>query len=196
MGKTWITAAVARHLRAEGVTTSARKPAQSFALDQLPASRDAAVLAAATGEQADEVCVPGRSYELPMAPPMAAAALGRPRIALADLLTELTWPPVDVGFVETAGGVRSPLADDGDNAALLAALSPALVVLVADAGLGTINLVRLSAEALWFAPLLVVLNRFEAGNDLHGRNRAWLEERDGLDVAVSIEEVVMSIRSS
>jgi dethiobiotin synthetase len=127
---------------------------------------------------------------------MAAAALGRPRIALADLLTELTWPPVDVGFVETAGGVRSPLADDGDNAALLAALSPALVVLVADAGLGTINLVRLSAEALWFAPLLVVLNRFEAGNDRHGRNRAWLEERDGLDVAVSIEEVVMSIRSS
>ena len=91
-----------------------------------------------------------RWYEIPMAPPMAAAALGRPAFTIVDLMDELRWPaePVDVGLVETAGGVRSPLAADGDCLALCEALGPDLVVLVADAGLGTINSVRLTVGAL------------------------------------------------
>ena len=85
-----------------------------------------------------------------MAPPMAAEALGRPPFTLADLVASCDWPApaVDVGLVETAGGVRSPLAADGDCLALCAELTPDLVVLVADAGLGTINAVRLTTEAL------------------------------------------------
>jgi dethiobiotin synthetase len=55
---------------------------------------------------------------------------------------------VDVGLVETAGGVRSPQADDGDVLDLVAAIAPDHVILVADAGLGTINAVRLSVAAL------------------------------------------------
>ena len=49
---------------------------------------------------------------------------------------ELAWPPerVEVGVVETAGGVRSPQASDGDAIDLLALLRPDAVVLVADAG--------------------------------------------------------------
>ena len=47
-----------------------------------------------------------------------------------------------------AGGVRSPQAVDGDATDVLAALGPDVVVLVADAGLGTINAVRLSMDAL------------------------------------------------
>ena len=82
---------------------------------------------------------------------------------------ELRWPaePVDVGLVETAGGLRSPLAADGDCLALCRALAPDIVVLVADAGLGTINAVRLTAGALAAvdAPVVVVLNRFDAGSD-------------------------------
>ena len=84
-------------------------------------------------------------------------------------------------MVETAGGLRSPLADDGDCLSLCAALAPDAVVLVADAGLGTINAVRLTLHAL--GPLasitVVVLNRFEAGSDLHQRNLEWLRGRDG-----------------
>ncbi len=55
---------------------------------------------------------------------------------------------VDVGLVETAGGMRSPLAADGDCLAFCAALAPDVIVLVADAGLGTINAVRLTLDAL------------------------------------------------
>src|SRR3954447_23680520 len=75
IGKTWVTAAVARWLRASGTRVAARKPAQSFAVTDAPETLDAAVLAAATGEHPDVVCPPHRSYERALAPPMAAAAL-------------------------------------------------------------------------------------------------------------------------
>jgi dethiobiotin synthetase len=191
VGKTWVAAAAARALGDGGLRVAARKPAQSFATTDPPEERDAAVLAAATGERPDEVCPPHRSYEVAMAPPMAAAALGRPPIKLAELIDELRWPAgLDIGFVETAGGVRSPIADDGDNVALVAALAPDVVLLVADAGLGTINLVRLSAEALAGQRLIVVLNRFDEADELHRANRGWLSDRDGLDVVTAADPLV------
>jgi dethiobiotin synthetase len=182
VGKTWVAAALARRARAEGHRVAARKPAQSFAAaDARPT--DAEVLAAATGEPPAAVCPAHRSYPVPMAPPMAADALGRPTITVADLVDELVWPAgTTLGLVETAGGVRSPIAHDADNADLAARLAPDLVVLVADAGLGTISAVRLAASALT-APV-VVLNRFDPADDLHRRNRAWLAERDGFAVVV------------
>jgi dethiobiotin synthetase len=122
---------------------------------------------------------------------MAAEALGLPPFSVSDLVEEMVWPPVrvNVGIVEMAGGVRSPQASDGDATHVLAALDPDVVVLVADAGLGTINAVRLSMEALATAPLdgepvrpVVVLDRYDGHHDIHRRNREWLAERDGYDV--------------
>jgi len=188
VGKTWVAARLLTDLRAAGVTVAARKPAQSFepGPGDDPARRDAAVLGAASGEPPELVCPPQRWYEVPMAPPMAAEALGRPPFTIADLVRELRWPhdPVGVGVVETAGGVRSPLAADGDCLALCGALGPDLVVLVADAGLGTINAVRLTIEALGAvgAPVVVALNRFNAAVGLHAHNLEWLRRRDGLRV--------------
>ena len=192
VGKTWVTAALARELRAQGGSASARKPAQSFGPgDQL----DAVVLAAGTGEVPEAVCPLHRWYEVPMAPPMAAASLGRPAFSVEELVAELSWPdePVDVGFVETAGGVRSPIADDGDCAAFLRAVAPDLVLLVADAGLGTLNSVRLSIDAL-AGPVVVVLNRYDAGDDLHVANAAWLRDRDGYDVVTSVADLATALR--
>ena len=150
VGKTWVTAHVARELRAAGTVVAARKPAQSFEPGDVEAGRtDAQLLGEATGTAAAAVCPPHRWFEVPMAPPMAADALGRAPFTLDELVAELVWPDgVDVGVVETAGGLRSPLADDGDAVTLVRALAPDVVVLVADAGLGTINLVRLSVGAL------------------------------------------------
>jgi dethiobiotin synthetase len=44
VGKTWVTAALARRLAADGLVVAARKPAQSFAPEDPPEGRDAAVL--------------------------------------------------------------------------------------------------------------------------------------------------------
>ena len=91
--------------------------------------------------------------------------------------------------METAGGVRSPQAADGDTTHVLAALVPDVVILVADAGLGTINGVRMSMDALASVTgsmpgvrTLVVLDRFDGHHDIHRRNRQWLEVRDGYRV--------------
>ena len=147
VGKTWVAAELARSLRAGGATVAARKPAQSFRRGQWPDGRGRP-RGCDGGEALPEVCPAHRWYEVAMAPPMAAEVLGRPAFTIADLVTELEWPVVDVGLVESAGGPRSPLASDGDTVDLAAALAPDLVVLVADAGLGTINAVQLCAAVL------------------------------------------------
>jgi dethiobiotin synthetase len=185
VGKTYVGAAVLRELRARGRTVAARKPAQSF--DPADAGPlDAAVLAGATGEAADDVCPTSRTYAVAMAPPMAADALGRPVPALWDLLAELRWPDPtpEVCWLETVGGPRSPLASDGDAVDLVAALDPDRVVLVADAGLGTINAVLLSRDAFRAVghDVVVLLNRFDDGDDLHRRNAEWLRGHGALVV--------------
>jgi dethiobiotin synthetase len=192
VGKTWWAAALLRAERARGVRVAARKPAQSFAAGDR--QTDANVLGAATGERPEEVCPPDRWYERALAPPMAAAALGRPAFTVADLAAEtLDEPAATLVLVEGAGGPCSPLACDGDNVDLARALGVDAVLLVADAGLGTINAVRLAAAALVTrlagTPFVVALNRFD-GSPLHAANRAWLRERDGFDVVVAPEDLV------
>lgn len=161
VGKTWVGSRLLLELRSRGLAVAARKPAQSFDMDtsgeRLGGPTDAELLGAASGEHPGTVCHSFRSYHRAMAPPMAAEALGLPPFTIADLVDEMIWPDhrIDVGVVETAGGVRAPQASDGDVVDFIRALEPDIVVLVADAGLGTIHGVRSSMDAL--AP--VVANR-------------------------------------
>ena len=205
VGKTWVGGELLARARARGLAVAARKPAQSFEMGSTEPT-DAARLAAATGEPADRVCPRERSYALAMAPPMAAAVLGRPVPDISSLVEEIegSWGPagspgrpgdpvaggVDLGLVEGAGGVASPLGADGDSATLARALGVDVVVLVADPGLGVINSVRLSVAALRPLPVVVRLNRFDPGDDLQRRNADWLRDRDGLGVTTSIGELL------
>ena len=160
------------------VCVAARKPAQSF--DRATTGpTDADVLATASGEHPHDVCPAHRSYPVAMAPPMAAAMLERDAFTIDDLVAELRWPSPepDVRWLETVGGVRSPIAFDGDSADLCAALEPDLVVLVADAGLGTINSVRLSAPPSRVGRWIVSIEPLRRVRRPHA-NRAWLSDRD------------------
>ncbi len=192
IGKTWVSTRMIDGLRSRRLTVSARKPAQSFEKDD-PLT-DADLLATASGEPAEDVCPPHRWYPVAMAPPMAADSLGREPIFLGDLLAEVRdgWPgrASDVGVVELAGGVRSPLAYDGDSVDLIAGLAPDLVILVADAGLGTIHAVRQSMENLADQPVVLMLNRFDPTDELHRRNLDWLVERESLDPIVDVDALV------
>lgn len=203
VGKTWVCARLLVELRHRGLTVAARKPAQSFDVDsegrRLGGATDAERLGEASGEPPGAVCHGFRSYHRAMAPPMAAEALGLPPFTVAELVEEMVWParPVQVGLVETAGGVRSPQASDGDVVDMAALLSPDVVVLVSDAGLGTINSVRMSMDALAAGAAsdntVVVLDRFDGHHDIHRRNRRWLAERNGYRVlAVPGEESALA----
>jgi len=160
---------------------------------------DANELAAGTGEDPETVCPPHRWYPTPMAPPMAADALGRDVVAVADLAAEVTssWPGrvPDVGMVELAGGLRSPMAHDGDGIELVERLDPDLVLLVADAGLGTINSVLLGLDALASRRTVVLLNRFDPTDPLHTANLTWLRRLAEVPHVVSVGELVEHLRS-
>lgn len=193
VGKTWVSHRLLCRWKAQGLRVAARKPAQSFGIDAH--DTDAEQLALATGEHPHTVCPQHRWYPLAMAPPMAADVLGRPRIALRDLVAELAWPGgIDVGLVETAGGVRSPLGHDGDSVDLARLLQPDEVVLVADAGLGTLNAVRLATQCLQPLPTRVFLNRFDAADPLHRLNHEWLADRDGITAFTDMEALAASFR--
>ncbi len=190
VGKTWVSAQVLAGLKAGGTSVAARKPVQSFA--PCDPETDADALAGATGEQPEAVCPRHRWYAMAMAPPIAAAFLGIEPPTLGELVAELEWPPaqVRVGLLETVGGPRSPLGGDADSAALAAAVGAALVVLVAHAGLGAINAVRLSSPVVP-GPLVVFLNRFDGG-DVHDRNRRWLQA-EGFDVVTRVPDLARRV---
>ena len=176
VGKTWVLVRLLTELRRRGHDVAPRKPAQSFAPEE--AGRTDAELLAAVGDSDPLTVCPGhRWYAVPMAPPMAASRLGLPPFTIGDLVRELdlshTAGSASV-FVEGAGGPRSPIASDGDNVDLARALGAQLAILVADAGLGTINAVRLCVDALAGFDTVVLLNHFDAADPLHVANRQWL----------------------
>lgn len=194
VGKTWLAATLIRKLRANGHRVAVRKPVMSFASDDDPT--DAQVLAAASGESEHVVCPAHRRYELAMAPPMAADALGRPSIGIADLVAELDLPPDGIALVEGVGGVRSPLAHDGDTRSLCEQLQPDIVVVVTPSGLGAINDVLTSVDALGVGtPLVVFFNHFDPTDDVHRRNLLWLRERERIRVAVTIDELTRHLEA-
>jgi len=183
VGKTWVAATLARRLAPD---VAVRKPVQSYDV----APTDADVLAGASGEAAADVCPPHRSYEVALAPFMAAARLGRPGFTLDDLLGELWWPAVEVGILEAAGGVRSPMTSEGADAVdLCDRLRPDLVVLVAGAGLGTLNVVRLCVDVLRNHPVTVLLNRFDGADGVHRSNLEWLDAHLGVPVVTDVGDL-------
>ena len=93
----------------------------------------------------------------------------------------------------TAGGVRSPLAIDADCADFVAATRPDAVLLVADAGLGTIHAVRCAMAALDADSVQILLNRYDDADEIHRRNCAWLADRDGLSIHTDVDRLLDSL---
>lgn len=191
VGKTWVAARLATSLRAAGIPTSARKPVQSF--DRADALTDAEVLAKASGEAPEQVTPEHRWYPVAMAPPMAAEVLEMPDIRMQELVGEISMPEEGACIVEGVGGPRSPLAHNGDTTSLARALEADLVTIVSPPGLGAINSVMLAVGA--FAPLrsIVLLNRFDPLDDLHVRNRKWLQDRFARTVFTEMDELTLLV---
>lgn len=196
VGKTWVTCRAAHQLRTGGLAVAARKPAQSFAPEGAGPT-DADLLAAATGENAADVCPPFRWYPKAMAPPMAAESLGLRPFSLADLVGEMWWPTAtDVGLVEQAGGLGSPQAADGDGVDLVKLLAPDRVVLVAPSGLGTLSHIRLALRALGSHAAVVFLNHFDGDDEVHAANRRWLGAHEDVAVVVDPQALADELLSS
>ena len=149
VGKTWVTALIVRQLLAEGHRTGVYKPACSGAETRPDGTSfwpDLEVLREATGGQwsLDEIC-PQR-FQQPLAPPVAARLEGRTVDSQLLRSAARRWDGlVDLLVIEGVGGLLCPLTEEETVADLAASLEAPLLI-VARAGLGTINHTLLTVE--------------------------------------------------
>lgn len=168
VGKTVVTAAVAALARARGERVAVLKPAQTGTGPGEPGDL-AEVQRLVPGVTTREL---GR-YPDPLAPATAARRAGAAPVtpaAAARAATELAAEH-DLVVVEGAGGLLVRFTDDGTLADVAAALD-APVLVVATAGLGTLNHTALTTEALHTRRLTcagVVVGAWPAEPDLAAR---------------------------
>jgi dethiobiotin synthetase len=142
VGKTVLTALLARHLRERGVNAAALKPICSGGRDDARALR-AAMNAALTPDEINPW-----HFRAPIAP-LPAARRERKRVTPADVLAHVRTMQkrFDVMLVEGAGGLLSPLGENFDSRDLIVALR-ATPIVVCPNRLGAVNQVLLTLAAL------------------------------------------------
>jgi dethiobiotin synthetase len=141
-GKTFVATRLIAALQRSGVTVAARKPVESGWDTQDPANTDAAQLAQVSAETLDQVC--RYRYCAPLAPVFAAEAEGQ-TLTQAMLLASLD-ADADLLLIEGAGGLLSPLTQDGDNADFASTLNAPVLIVVRER-LGAINQGRMALQS-------------------------------------------------
>jgi dethiobiotin synthetase len=87
-------------------------------------------------------------YPEPLAPARAAARAGMPTISMREVAEFVDGLPHELVIVEGAGGLLVHLDSEGGTIADLAELLDAPLIVVARAGLGTLNHTALTIEAI------------------------------------------------
>jgi dethiobiotin synthetase len=147
VGKTFVTAALARQARTVGQRVFAFKPIETGCRPTQLGSDQEELVAAAGGWQTGPLAGVYQ-FEPPVAPSVAARA-ANVEISLPAILETLTIgaEQAELTLVEGAGGWRAPISDTLDMSALARACGLPILV-VATATLGTINHSLLTAEAI------------------------------------------------
>jgi dethiobiotin synthetase len=188
VGKTEVACALLGGARAAGLDVGAMKPAQSGLVPGEPSDAERLREAAGGTDPMELVCP--YQFGLPLAPGVAAR-LGGVEISLARILEAARALAARHAalLVEGAGGLLVPLTPAGTYADLAVALGlPVLVV--ARAGLGTVNHAALTLEALRARGLAVagvVLNRTVPDDDASvPHNAAEIERLTGARVLATL----------
>jgi dethiobiotin synthetase len=174
VGKTFVTAALARRARELGRTVFAFKPIETGCVGE---GADQTELCAAAGSWQRGELRGLYTFPRPAAP---LAAAGETVIDLARILRTSTSQSADVVLVEGAGGWRVPITKTADMAELAVALGfPVLIV--ARATLGTINHSLITAEAVESSGCriagLVLSQHPEDDGDFAASNLALIQSR-------------------
>jgi dethiobiotin synthetase len=148
VGKTFVTCALARGLRAAGVDVGVMKPVETGVPVSGPEDARALMRAANVRDELDLVCP--IQYAMPAAPQAAAAAEGSETSASSTDRISRAFSTLSARhtftLVEGAGGILVPF----DEKTMMADVAKSLglpVLIVARASLGTINHTLLTLEA-------------------------------------------------
>lgn len=203
VGKTYITGLLVKALHESGAKAAYYKAAMSGNKrnpDGTLCPGDAAHVKAVSGipQPLDTMCP--YVYERAVSPHLAARLEGNP-INQTRVLDELAALRQQYDFItmEGAGGILCPLRMDEQTIWLpdLIRKTDFPCLLVADAGLGTINAVGLTAFYLRAQQLPlagIVFNRFVPGDVMHEDNRRVCEQITGAPVITCVQEGDASLR--
>jgi dethiobiotin synthetase len=147
VGKTFVTAVLARHGRSFGQQVFAFKPIETGCIPNQLGS-DQQELVEAAGDWQTGALAGVYQFEPPVAPSVAARA-ARVEISFPTILETLSTgaSQADLTLVEGAGGWRVPISDTLDMSSLAKTCGFPILV-VATATLGTINHSLLTVEAI------------------------------------------------
>lgn len=197
VGKTFVTGLMLKKLRENGRRAAYYKAAMSGNDRRADGSLipgDALRVKEMSGieQPLEEMCP--YVYETAVSPHLAAKLEGNP-VELERVLEGLrdVQARYDYVTVEGSGGILCPLRFDGQSIQLEDVIKAGNLgcLIVADAGLGTINAVVLTVEYMKARHIPVkgiLFNRFEPGNPLHEDNRRMCEALTGQKVLACVKE--------
>lgn len=202
VGKTYVTGLIVKKLREGGASSAYYKAAMSGnerRPDGTLIPGDALQVKTMSGveQPLEEMCP--YIYETAASPHLAAKIEGNP-IEMECVLKNFdrVCGTYDYVTVEGSGGIFCPLRFDEQKIQLedfIKARSLACLM-IADAGLGTINAVVLTAEYMKARKIPVkgiIFNHYEPGNPLHEDNRLMCEAMTGLNVVACVKDGDMDL---
>ena len=202
VGKTYVTGLIGKKLREGGASSAYYKAAMSGnerRPDGTLIPGDALQVKTMSGveQPLEEMCP--YIYETAVSPHLAAKIEGNP-IEMECVLKNFdrVCGTYDYVTVEGSGGIFCPLRFDEQKIQLedfIKARSLACLM-IADAGLGTINAVVLTAEYMKARKIPVkgiIFNHYEPGNPLHEDNRLMCEAMTGLNVVACVKDGDMDL---
>ncbi len=197
VGKTYVSALIVKALRDSGINCGYYKPVLSGAIRQsdgtlLPGDADYVVKTSGLNISASD-CVT-YCFEEAVSPHLASERLGI-KIELDKIKDRYNTlkGQYDILVVEGAGGITCPF-DLGEEKLLLSDVIKTLnidVLLVADAGLGTINYVLLTyeyAKANGINIIGVIYNNYDPDNFMHIDNIKQIEKLTGLKTLAKVKK--------
>ena len=195
VGKTYVSGLIIKKLAENGKNAAYYKAAVSGNMrvgGRLIAGDPVQVKKMSGIEQPEEEMCP-YVYEAAVSPHLASKIEGNP-VKMGEILEKFDDICRKYSYITTegSGGIVCPLRFDDEKIQLEDFIKARDLpcIIVADAGLGTINAVVLTAEYMKnrnISVKAIIFNRYEPGNRLHKDNIFMCEQLTGLKVAACVK---------
>lgn len=187
IGKTYVSGLIAKHIKDKGLNIGYYKAALSGSNDIKDSDAWYVKQQADLLDSYDEMV--SYTYKHAYSPHLAAQIEGNPPdIKIIKNAYKDISKKHDYMIVEGSGGIICPIRYDSNQKIFLEDIIKELNIpslIIADAGLGTINSTVLTIEYMRSKNLKingVILNRFEMSNKMHEDNKKMVEEMTGVKI--------------
>ncbi|MBW5382077.1 dethiobiotin synthase [Brachyspira pilosicoli] len=187
IGKTYVSGLIAKHIKDKGLNIGYYKAALSGSNDIKDSDAWYVKQQADLPDSYDEMV--SYTYKHAYSPHLAAQIEGNPPdIKIIKNAYKDISKKHDYMIVEGSGGIICPIRYDSNQKIFLEDIIKELNIpslIIADAGLGTINSTVLTIEYMRSKNLKingVILNRFEMSNKMHKDNKKMIEEMTGVKI--------------